>query len=106
MFSVGAGAAGATLAGRLSEDKHATTCLIEAGKATEEFIEGLIETPMLSSNVFAGPITYNHTTVPQLGLNKRVTHLTSIIIHLKWFTNNMITNNHITVYPNPNSKLK
>ncbi|KZV68609.1 GMC oxidoreductase [Peniophora sp. CONT] len=64
-----AGAAGAVLANRLSEDPRTTVLLIEAGSSDFENIK--IEVPQdgheLSNTVF----DWNFTTVPQPGLNGR-----------------------------------
>ncbi|KZV70517.1 GMC oxidoreductase [Peniophora sp. CONT] len=66
---IGAGAAGAVLANRLSEDAHTTVLLIEAGSSDFDNIK--IEVPQdgfqLSNTVF----DWNFTTVPQPGFNGR-----------------------------------
>ncbi|VDC04855.1 unnamed protein product [Peniophora sp. CBMAI 1063] len=66
---IGAGAAGAVLANRLSEDPHTTVLLIEAGSSDFENLK--IEVPQdavqLSNTVF----DWNFTTIPQAGYNGR-----------------------------------
>ncbi|WP_022697153.1 GMC family oxidoreductase [Euryhalocaulis caribicus] len=66
---VGAGSAGCTLAGRLSENRDVTVCLLEAGGSDDKAI---IRTPMLLQNAMTTPaINWDYETVPQQHLNGR-----------------------------------
>ncbi|MDX2203396.1 MAG: GMC family oxidoreductase N-terminal domain-containing protein [Hyphomicrobiaceae bacterium] len=66
---VGGGSAGATLAGRLSEDQAASVCLIEAGKEDSPFLR----TPFVTALMVPGKLgNWAFSTVPQEGLNGRI----------------------------------
>ncbi|KZV61898.1 GMC oxidoreductase [Peniophora sp. CONT] len=66
---VGAGAAGAVLANRLSEDAATSVLLIEAGSSDYENIK--IEVPQYGFQLSNTVFDWNFTTVPQPGLNGR-----------------------------------
>jgi choline dehydrogenase-like flavoprotein len=67
---VGAGSAGTTLAGRLSEDPDATVCLLEAGGSDNSI---LIQAPAGIAAMLPTRINnWAYNTVPQPGLNGRV----------------------------------
>lgn len=66
---VGAGSAGCTLAGRLSEDRDVSICLLEAGGSDDKAI---IRTPMLLQEAMtSAAINWDYETVPQPHLNGR-----------------------------------
>jgi len=68
---VGGGAAGATLAGRLSEDPAVSVCLLEAGGDGRDV---LVRAPIGALTMVPGLLPYNnwrYETVPQPGLNGR-----------------------------------
>jgi len=65
---VGAGSAGAALAGRLSEDPSVTVLLIEAGPV-DRALE--LHVPAAFSKLFRGPYDWNYDTVPQPALEGR-----------------------------------
>ena len=67
---VGAGSAGCTLAGRLSEDPNVSVCLIEAGPSDEHFT---IHVPAGAAAIMPKKNKHNwgFETVPQSGLNGR-----------------------------------
>ena len=67
---IGGGSAGCTLAGRLSEDKDVSVCLLEAGPADSSF---LIHVPAGTALIMpkAGKLNWGYETVPQKGLNGR-----------------------------------
>ncbi|RTL62174.1 MAG: FAD-binding protein [Hyphomicrobiales bacterium] len=65
---VGGGSAGATLAGRLTEDPQTTVCLIEAGPDDSPFFR----TPFVTALMVPGKLrNWAFDTVPQAGLNGR-----------------------------------
>ncbi|KAH9933135.1 alcohol oxidase [Epithele typhae] len=66
---VGAGAAGAVMATRLTEDPHTNVLLIEAG--TGDFMNVNISVPGFSSRLTGSKFDWNFTTTPQEGLNNR-----------------------------------
>jgi choline dehydrogenase-like flavoprotein len=67
---VGGGSAGATLAGRLSEDREATVCLLEAGGPDNSV---LIQAPIGIVAMLPTRINnWAYHTVPQPGLNGRI----------------------------------
>jgi len=66
---VGAGSAGSTLAGRLSEDRDNSVCVLEAGGSDDKAI---IRTPMLLQQAMTTPeINWDYETVPQDHLDGR-----------------------------------
>ena len=66
---VGGGSAGATLAGRLSEDPTVTVCLVEAGSRDRS---PLVHAPLGVAALIGTPIhNYRYKSVPQKGLNGR-----------------------------------
>ncbi len=67
---IGAGSAGSVLAGRLSEDKDVSVCLIEAGPKDDTF---LIQVPAATAAIMpkSGKYNWGYETVPQKGLNGR-----------------------------------
>ena len=67
---IGAGSAGCVLAGRLSEDKNTSVCLIEAGPKDDSF---LVHVPAGAAALMpkAGKYNWGYETVPQKGLNGR-----------------------------------
>nr|WP_272211117.1 GMC family oxidoreductase N-terminal domain-containing protein [Marinicella sp. W31]MDC2876999.1 GMC family oxidoreductase N-terminal domain-containing protein [Marinicella sp. W31] len=66
---VGGGSAGATLAGRLSEDPSVSVCLLEAGRKDKSV---LIHAPLGMAVLIGTPIhNYQYKSVPQKGLNGR-----------------------------------
>lgn len=65
---VGAGSAGATLAGRLTEDPATSVLLLEAGKADRAQNAHI---PAAFSQLFRGELDWNYDTVPQRGLGNR-----------------------------------
>ncbi|KAF9461095.1 aryl-alcohol oxidase precursor [Collybia nuda] len=67
---VGAGAAGAVVAARLSEDPRISVLLVEAGISNEGIVPATI--PLLSLSLTPNTILdWNFTTTPQPGLNNR-----------------------------------
>jgi len=67
---IGAGSAGCTLAGRLSEDPGASVCLLEAGPGDKSF---LIHMPVGVATIIGRPgkLNWGFETVAQRGLNGR-----------------------------------
>lgn len=68
---VGAGSAGCTVAGRLSEDGR-NVLLIEAGGSDDD---PLIKTPFLFAGLFQGEKDWNYTSEPEPGLGERRIYL-------------------------------
>ncbi|KAH9913485.1 alcohol oxidase [Epithele typhae] len=66
---VGAGAAGAVMANRLTEDPDTTVLLIEAG--SDDFMNLNISVPGFASRLTGSQFDWNFTTTPQEGLNNR-----------------------------------
>ncbi|NVK38647.1 MAG: GMC family oxidoreductase N-terminal domain-containing protein [Gammaproteobacteria bacterium] len=66
---IGAGSAGCVLANRLSEDKHVSVCLLEAGKQDKSMF---IHAPAgLAATVPQGFFSWHYETTEQAGLNGR-----------------------------------
>ncbi|MEE9272142.1 MAG: choline dehydrogenase [Robiginitomaculum sp.] len=67
---IGAGSAGCTLAGRLTEDANISVCLLEAGPKDDSF---LIHVPAGAAALMPKPgkLNWGFETVPQKGLNGR-----------------------------------
>jgi len=68
---VGAGSAGCILASRLSEDGKSSVCILEAGGRE---IPESVQNPATWYLTWGGDIDWNYETVPQPGLNGKVTH--------------------------------
>lgn len=66
---VGGGSGGCAVAGRLSEDRETSVCLIEAGGMGDGFLHKM---PSATAAILPTPIgNYAYKTVPQSGLNGR-----------------------------------
>lgn len=66
---VGAGSAGCVLAGRLSENRDVSVCVLEAGGSDKKAV---IQTPMLLQFAITNPtINWDYWTEPQKNLNDR-----------------------------------
>lgn len=66
---IGGGSAGATLAGRLSEDPKTRVCLVEAGREDSPFLR----TPFVTALMVPGKLrNWAFNTVPQAALNNRI----------------------------------
>lgn len=68
---VGAGSAGSVLANRLSENPAVKVLVLEAGEAK---ITANVENPSAWPTLLGSAIDWDYTSVPQPGLNGRITH--------------------------------
>ncbi|KAI0720537.1 alcohol oxidase [Cerioporus squamosus] len=86
---IGAGAGGAVMANRLTEDASTRVLLIEAGGS--DFMNINISVPGLSSTLTHSKFDWNFTTTPQIGLNNRtVAYPRGFVLGGSTATNQMI----------------
>ncbi|RPD62467.1 alcohol oxidase [Lentinus tigrinus ALCF2SS1-7] len=86
---IGAGAGGAVMANRLTEDAGTKVLLIEAGGS--DFMNQNISAPGLSSTLTHSKFDWNFTTTPQVGLNNRtVAYPRGFVLGGSTATNQMI----------------
>mgnify|MGYP001550594050 CR=1 FL=1 len=104
LLTVGAGAAGAAVAARLSEDSSVTVAVLEAGKAdTENWMANI---PIMFYRQSQTEFDWNYKTLPQkhgcLGLEEQV----FIICHILARNNSVILGIYAIMYPGPLGKYR
>ncbi|KAI0712239.1 alcohol oxidase [Earliella scabrosa] len=86
---IGAGAGGAVMANRLTEDPHTRVLLIEAGNS--DFMNTSVLAPGLATTLTHSKFDWNYTTTPQAGLNDRtVAYPRGFVLGGSTATNQMI----------------
>ncbi|KAI0754898.1 alcohol oxidase [Daedaleopsis nitida] len=86
---VGAGAGGAVMAARLSEDPRVRVLLVEAGGS--DYMNFNISVPARSSTLTGSRFDWNYTTAPQTGLNDReITYPRGHVLGGSTATNQMV----------------